>query len=93
MTTWQIVVHGRVQGVGYRAACVVAARQMGIAGWVRNRRDGTVEAVAQGDPGQLLTFCEWMRQGPPGAQVTSCEVDKAWLSDAPLKGFEQRATE
>ncbi|VVD66855.1 acylphosphatase [Pandoraea pneumonica] len=94
-TTWQIIVHGVVQGVGYRASCVVAARRIGVSGWVRNRRDGTVEAIAQGSADQLLAFCEWMRQGPPGAQVTSCEVDKAWvaeMADAPLKGFEQRAS-
>lgn len=92
MTTWQIVVHGRVQGVGYRAACVVEARRLGVTGWVRNRRDGTVEALAQGDPGPLLALCEWMRQGPHGAQVTACEVDKAWAPTEDFVGFEQRAS-
>ncbi|MCE4059800.1 acylphosphatase [Pandoraea sputorum] len=91
-TTWQIVVHGLVQGVGYRAACVVEARRLGLAGWVRNRRDGTVEAIAQGEAAQLLALCEWMREGPRGAQVSSCDVDKAWVSESPLKGFEQRAS-
>ncbi|VVD64286.1 acylphosphatase [Pandoraea anhela] len=90
--TWQIVVHGRVQGVGYRAACVVEARRLGLVGWVRNRRDGTVEAIAQGEAAQLLALCEWMRQGPRGAQVSSCDVDKAWVAASPLKGFEQRAS-
>jgi acylphosphatase len=90
--TWQIVVHGRVQGVGFRAACVVEARRIGVRGWVRNRRDGTVEAIAQGDATQLLAFCDWMRHGPPGAQVSSCDVDKAWVAEMPLTGFEQRAS-
>lgn len=90
--TWQIVVHGLVQGVGYRAACVVEARRLGLNGWVRNRRDGTVEAIAQGDAAQLLALCEWMRRGPRGAQVSSCDVDKAWVEALPLKGFEQRAS-
>ncbi|MGR9578786.1 acylphosphatase [Pandoraea sputorum] len=91
-TTWQIVVHGLVQGVGYRAACVVEARRLGLVGWVRNRRDGTVEAIAQGEAAQLLALCEWMREGPRGAQVSSCDVDKAWVAESPLKGFEPRVS-
>jgi acylphosphatase len=90
--TWQIVVRGRVQGVGYRAACVVEARRFGLSGWVRNRRDGAVEVIAQGEAAQLLAMCEWMRQGPPGAQVSSCDIDKAWVAQVPLKGFEQRVS-
>ncbi|VVD65752.1 acylphosphatase [Pandoraea soli] len=90
--TWQIVVHGLVQGVGYRAACVDEARRIGLNGWVRNRRDGTVEAIAQGEADQLLALCEWMREGPQHAQVSSCDVDKAWVADSPIKGFEQRAS-
>lgn len=90
--TWQVVVHGRVQGIGYRAACVAEARRIGLSGWVRNRRDGSVEAIAHGEAAQLLALCEWMRQGPPGAQVSSCDIDKAWVTELPLKDFEQRAS-
>ncbi|VVE15082.1 acylphosphatase [Pandoraea communis] len=90
--TWQVVVHGRVQGIGYRAACVVEARRIGLSGWVRNRCDGSVEVIAHGEAAQLLALCEWMRQGPPGAQVSSCDIDKAWVAESPLKDFEQRVS-
>ncbi|HEX7637544.1 MAG TPA: acylphosphatase, partial [Burkholderiaceae bacterium] len=50
--TWHAVVRGRVQGVGFREACVAEARALGVAGWVRNRPDGSVEVVLQGPPGR-----------------------------------------
>jgi acylphosphatase len=65
-----ILVRGRVQGVGYRAFVEDQALLVGIRGWVRNRRDGSVEAVFTGEPEQvdrLITAC---RNGPPAARVT-----------------------
>ncbi|MBO9649185.1 MAG: acylphosphatase [Variovorax sp.] len=69
-----IRVVGRVQGVGYRQACVRHARGLGITGWVRNRLDGSVEAVLQGSPNQIAHMCDWLRTGVPGARVSSLEV-------------------
>jgi acylphosphatase len=67
-------IEGRVQGVGYRAWVESTARAMGLTGWVRNRRDGSVEMVLQGPPdrvGEMLRDCE---HGPPGALVTKVEI-------------------
>lgn len=69
-----VTAHGRVQGVGFRYTCADAARSAGVAGWVRNRRDGTVEAVFEGDEDAVRRLVEWMRTGPWGAQVTDVEV-------------------
>ncbi|UCD12008.1 MAG: acylphosphatase [Nitrospinaceae bacterium] len=65
-----IVIEGRVQGVFFRASAEARARELGLAGWVRNRDDGRVEAHAEGPQASLLEFVEWCRQGPPAAQVT-----------------------
>jgi len=67
-------VRGRVQGVGYRDACVRRARALGIAGWVRNRMDDPVEVLLQGSPRQLAEMCEWLRDGMPAALVEDLEV-------------------
>ena len=64
-----IVVHGRVQGVGYRAFVEVEALTRGIEGWVRNRRDGSVEAVFVGDADPVAAMIEACRAGPFGARV------------------------
>ena len=82
---------GRVQGVGFRAWMEQTAEQLGVRGWVRNRRDGSVEAVIAGDTSkvdEMLTMC-W--QGPPAAKVDGVSVDD---TQAPAgKGFEARPTE
>jgi acylphosphatase len=70
----RVVVRGRVQGVGYRASCVAAARRLGVGGWVRNRDDGTVEAVVQGEPTRVNALLAWFRQGPALARVDDLEV-------------------
>ncbi|MBR0656452.1 acylphosphatase [Plastoroseomonas arctica] len=78
-----IRITGRVQGVGFREWMVGKAQRLGIAGWVRNRRDGSVEALLAGDEpslGQLLTAC---RAGPPGASVSAIEEDFAEPPDHP----------
>ena len=64
-----LIVHGRVQGVAYRASAAAAARRIGVAGWVRNLRDGTVEGVVEGDPESVARFVEWCQSGPPLARV------------------------
>jgi acylphosphatase len=73
----RIKVRGRVQGVGFRHATVEAARALGVAGWVRNLPDGTVEAFAQGASADVERFVAWCRHGPPLARVDGVEVGDA----------------
>lgn len=75
--TKHLIVHGRVQGVGYRHSMRTEAHRLGVTGWVRNRHDGTVEAVVHGSPDDVAGILEWTRRGPPGARVTSVDVDEA----------------
>jgi len=80
---FQVVIRGRVQGVGYRAWAEVTALELGIEGWVRNNRDGSVEAVLAGPEETVLTMIELCRDGPPGARVEAvdqCEADEADLA-------------
>lgn len=65
----RLLVSGRVQGVGFRWFVREAARQQRLAGWVRNRPDGSVELEAAGDDAAFRAFVETLRQGPPGARV------------------------
>lgn len=74
-----LFVSGRVQGVGYRAWLAEAARAAGLYGWVRNRRDGRVEALLIGPPEAVETVIAAARRGPPAAAVTSVEVIGAAL--------------
>jgi acylphosphatase len=73
----RLVIEGRVQGVGYRASFAEQAVALGLKGWVRNRRDGSVEACVDGDPATLDAIIEWARRGPPAAQVTHVAVEDA----------------
>ena len=66
----RVMVSGRVQGVGFRAWTEQQAAARGLDGWVRNRRDQTVEAVITGDAGKVDAMLEALRAGPPGALVT-----------------------
>lgn len=67
--TIQLRIVGRVQGVGYREAMVREAERLGVAGWVRNRADGSVEALIQGGSAALDALLGWARHGPPAARV------------------------
>jgi acylphosphatase len=75
MRTRQIRVIGRVQGVGYRYALRDEALRLGIAGWVRNRADGSVEALLQGDDASLEQLIAWARRGPRAARVEALRDD------------------
>ena len=71
------IAHGRVQGVNYRESLRLQAQRLGVTGWVRNRTDGTVEAMVHGRPDDVAHILDWCRRGPPGAHVTSLEVTEA----------------
>ena len=69
-TAVRVTIRGRVQGVGYRAFVADQAEMLGLSGWVRNRRDGTVEAVVAGEAATVEAFLARCREGPRGASVT-----------------------
>jgi acylphosphatase len=69
MKTLHLQIEGRVQGVWFRESMRREAERLGVAGWVRNRPDGSVEAVAQGAPDAVDALVEWARVGPPQARV------------------------
>jgi acylphosphatase len=73
---WLVRISGRVQGVGYREACIRQADLLGVTGWVRNRRDGTVEATLQGRADQLARMREWLSHGPVAASVDQVQVTR-----------------
>lgn len=79
-----VEISGRVQGVGYRAWLAQAAGTLGIAGWVRNRRDGGVEAVLSGGGKTVESALALMERGPPGARVMDIAVRPADESDLAL---------
>lgn len=70
------IITGRVQGVSYRAATADEARRLGITGWVRNRREGSVELEAQGAPEAITALLAWCAHGPPSARVAAVAVDE-----------------
>ena len=82
-------VRGSVQGVGFRASMVAQARRLGVDGWVRNRRDGSVEAVVAGADDAVQRLLDWARRGPPGAVVDRVDVHPA---DGEFSRFESRPT-
>ena len=69
------VVRGRVQGVGYRQATRVTARALGLHGWVRNTREGTVELFVQGEDDAVNHLVDWLWMGPSGGGVVAVESD------------------
>lgn len=90
MIARSILVHGRVQGVSYRAWTVEKARMLGIRGWVRNLRSGAVELLAIGEEEGIDALVAALHEGPPAARVESVEVTEAALEEA--GGFTQRPT-
>lgn len=74
MTRKRAVVDGYVQGVFFRDSCQREAARMGVAGWVRNRNDGAVEAVFEGAPDAVDAMVRWCRTGPPRARVDRVQV-------------------
>jgi acylphosphatase len=84
-----LIISGRVQGVGFRYSMLAEAERLGVTGWVRNRRDGTVEAVVDGEPAVVAAIVAWARAGPPGARVTDLAVRDA---EGAFTRFESRPT-
>lgn len=82
-----LVITGAVQGVGYRYSMVMAARRLGVAGWVRNRHDGAVEAMIAGTAEAVAAMIDWARHGPAGAEVAHVAVE---LGSGSYEDFEQR---
>ncbi|RLN12443.1 acylphosphatase [Panicum miliaceum] len=88
----RVVVKGRVQGVFFRDWTVETARSLGLAGWVRNRRDGTVEALLSGDPDKVDEMVSRrIPVGPPAAAVTAVVPSPADPVD-PAEGFHRKPT-
>jgi acylphosphatase len=85
-------IEGRVQGVGYREACVERARALGLAGYVRNRRDGSVEVMLQGRADAIARMEAWLHQGPPLSRVDRVTRIALPVPVAALDGFERRPT-
>jgi acylphosphatase len=77
MTARRLVVHGSVQGVGYRASFAAEAERLGVTGWVRNRADGSVEALVVGSPDAVEQLTGWARRGPRFADVSGVDVREA----------------
>ena len=88
--TRHFVISGRVQGVGFRFYMQRKARELGITGWVRNRRDGAVEAMVQGGPDAVEAMTAWARRGPPSAAVTEVRIGEG---SGDYTGFETHPTE
>jgi acylphosphatase len=77
----RLTIHGRVQGVGFRAFVEHEAAQRGLEGWVRNRRDGSVETLIAGDELVLNDMIEVCGRGPAGARVDRTDIDEAEAAD------------
>ncbi len=89
--TRKLRIHGEVQGVYYRGWSVETARGLGIRGWVRNRRDGSVEMLVQGDEAAVQRMIELCRDGPPAARVSQIDVEVS--EETAPAGFESRPTD
>jgi acylphosphatase len=90
MIARHLIIHGRVQGVFYRDWTVETARGLGLTGWVRNRRDGTVEVAVQGEDEAVERFVGMAKDGPPRASVTLIDVDSGPTET--FAQFKKRAT-
>lgn len=90
MKTLRARISGRVQGVWYRGWTVETARRLGLEGWVRNRADGSVEALFHGPDSAVETMIDLCRQGPPAARVDRVDCETAPPPEG--GGFHQRPT-
>jgi acylphosphatase len=86
----RILITGRVQGVGYRQWMCRQADRLGLTGWVRNLRDGSVESVVEGDPAAVQKLVEYARSGPPASRVTAVVTEEA--SPGNFSAFDWRPT-
>src|SRR4051812_14125823 len=77
MITRHLRIRGRVQGVGFRMYMQREAQRLGVSGWVRNRQDGSVEAIVHGEPDIVEALIAWARHGPPSARVTHVDETAA----------------
>ena len=91
MCACRVVVRGRVQGVAFRAATEREARSLGLVGFVRNRRDGSVELIAQGEGSAVEALVRWCGSGPSLARVDAVETEEVEV-DASLTDFAIAAT-
>ena len=92
--TRRLIIHGRVQGVGFRWSLHAQASALGLSGWVRNRRDGSVEALIYGAPEAVELLTKWAWTGPPGARVERVlgNDEPSINGDEAPPGFELRPT-
>ena len=88
--TRHLRITGRVQGVGFRMFMTREALAAGVTGWVRNRRDGSVEAMLAGEEIAVIKLISWARRGPPRAQVERVNIA---VGEGEFEGFEQRASD
>ena len=88
--TRHLRISGRVQGVGFRMYMQREAQKLGVDGWVRNRHDGSVEAMVQGSEEAVGAIVEWARHGPRSAKVVDLKIDEG---SGDYSGFEMRPTE
>ena len=88
MVAVELVIHGRVQGVFYRDWTVRNARELGLAGWVRNDPDGTVSACLEGEESAVEEMVGRMQSGPPTAKVES--IERRAVEPSRMKGFARR---
>jgi acylphosphatase len=85
MIRQRVIVHGRVQAVGFRFSARVEAQRLGVSGWIKNRSDGAVEAEVEGEQAAVDAMLSWLDEGPPGADVTS--MSTAELAPTGERGF------
>ena len=88
--TLKLEIRGQVQGVGLRWSLCAEARRLDLVGWVRNRRDGSVEALASGSADAIERLVAWARTGPAAARVSSVDAVEAFDAEGSFSDFEQR---